>query len=75
MIAIVTTVVNCVLFLYIAYKVSKGELQIGDYALYTGALNSISSGVQTVISTTATIFEGTLFIENMIEKTEHYLED
>ncbi len=65
-ITMVTTVVSCLLFLYVAYKVTLGELQIGDYSLYTGALNSITSGVATIISSTATIFEGTLFIENMI---------
>ena len=64
--ALVTTTVNCLLFLYVAYKVTKGELQIGDYSMYTGALNSISSGVSAIITSTATIFEGTLFIENMI---------
>lgn len=62
----ITTFVNCLLFLYVAYRVSRGELQIGDYSLYTGALNSISSGVSAVIISTATVFEGTLFIENMI---------
>lgn len=64
--ALVTTTVNCGLFMYVAYKVYLGELQIGDYSLYTGALNSISSGVNTIITSTAIIFEGTLFIENMI---------
>lgn len=62
----VTTAVSCLLFLYVAYKVALGELQIGDYSMYTGALNSITSGVTTIITSTATIFEGTLFIENMI---------
>lgn len=66
-VSIITTVANCLLFLYIAYKVSKGELQIGDYTLYTGALNSISSGINSIISTTATVYEGTLFIQNMLD--------
>ena len=65
-ITMVTTVVSCLLFLYVAYKVTLGELQIGDYSLYTGALNSITSGVTTIVTSTATVFEGTLFIENMI---------
>lgn len=63
---IVNTSVNCALFLWIAYKVFNGELSVGDYSLYTGALNSIASGVASIISTTASIYEGTLFIENMI---------
>ena len=65
-ITVVNTIVNCLLFLYVALMVTRGELQIGDYSMYTGALNSISSGVTTIITSTATIFEGTLFIENMI---------
>ena len=65
-ITMVTTVVSCLLFLYVAYKVTLGELQIGDYSLYTGALNSISNSVTAVITSTATVYEGTLFIENMI---------
>ena len=46
--------------------VFEGVLQVGDYSLYTGALNSISGGVTSIITTTATIYEGTLFINNMI---------
>lgn len=65
-IAILTTVVNCMLYIYIARKVFIGELQVGDYSLYTGALSSIASGVATLVSTTASIYEGTLFIDNMI---------
>jgi ABC-type multidrug transport system, ATPase and permease components len=63
---LVTSTVNCVLFLFIAKGVSEGQFKIGDYSLYTGALNSIASGVASLISTTATIYEGTLFIDNMI---------
>ncbi len=63
---VVTTAVNCTLFLYIAARVCRGEMQVGDYSLYTGALNSISTGVASLIGTTATIYEGTLFIDNLI---------
>lgn len=62
----VNSAVDCYLFLYIARLVYEGVLQIGDYSLYTGALNSISSGVSSLISTTASIYEGTLFIDNVI---------
>ena len=65
--ALITTIANCMLYLYIALKVAKGQLQVGDYSLYTGALNSIAAGITTLITTTATIYEGTLFINNMIE--------
>ncbi len=58
--------VNCALFLYIAKKVFDGAIKVGDYTLYTGALNSIASGIAGLISTFAMIYEGTLFIDNMI---------
>lgn len=64
--AIISAVVNCGLFLFIAQGVASGTSQVGDYSLFTGALNSISSGVRTIVATTATIYEGTLFIDNLI---------
>lgn len=63
---ILSTVVHCGFFLYIAKGVFDGNMQLGDYSLYTGALTSIAGGVTSLISTTATIYEGTLFIENLI---------
>ena len=63
---LVTTGVNCLLYIYIALGVFRRKFQVGDYSLYTGALNSISNGVASLISTTATIYEGTLFINNLI---------
>ena len=64
--AILHAVVNCAFFLLIAYRVFTGELLIGDYSFYTGALTSIASGVASLISISATIYEGTLFIDNLI---------
>ncbi len=63
---LVTTTVNCGLFFFIAYTVAMGDGKIGDYSLYTGALTSIASCVATIVSTTSVIYEGTLFIENLI---------
>lgn len=63
---LVTTAVNCLLFVHIAKGVAAGTYEVGDYSLYTGALVSIASGIGTVISTTASIYEGTLFIDNLI---------
>ena len=63
---LLTTAVNCVLFVLIAQRVYSGEFEVGYYSLYTGALTSIASGISTLITTTATIYEGTLFINNMI---------
>ena len=62
----VTTLVNCLLFCYIAYGVVFGDGEIGDWSLYTGALTSIATAVSTLFTSTASIYEGTLFIDNMI---------
>ena len=63
---IITTAINCGLFLFIAKGVCEGRYEVGDYSFYTGALGSISGGIGTLISTTAQIYEGTLFIDNLI---------
>ena len=63
----ITTVVNSLLFIYIAYAVIYGDGKVGDYSLYSGALTSITTYVATLMSSTVTIYEGTLFIDNMIE--------
>ena len=65
-ISFVSTSVNCALFFFIAYTVTNGSGQIGDYSLYTGALTSIASCVASLVNTTSSIYEGTLFIDNMI---------
>lgn len=65
-ISLASAFVNCLLFLYVAKKVWQGALQVGDYSLYTGALNSIAVGVTSLIAATSTIYEGTLFIDNLI---------
>lgn len=62
LLTLLTAVMNAILFYMIATNVS----QIDDYSLYTGALNSISTGLATIITTIATIYEGSLFIDNMI---------
>ena len=63
---LLTTTVNCLLFLYIARGVANGQFEVGTYSLYTGALGSIAGGIGTIIGTTASIYEGTLFIDNLI---------
>ncbi len=64
--SVLTTAVNCALYILIASKVFSGELELGDYSFYTRALSQIASGVASLVSTTASIYEGTLFIDNMI---------
>ena len=66
-VGLITTVVNCFLFIFIAYTVIFGDGRVGDYSLYSGALTSITAYVATLLTSTVTIYEGTLFIDNMIE--------
>ena len=64
--AMLSSVVNCVFYAVIALSVFEGRYMIGDYSLYTGALSSIATSVANVIGISATIYEGTLFIDNLI---------
>lgn len=63
---IVRIATNCLLFWFVASMALKKQIQAGDYALYTGALNSIAVGVAAFVNSTAVIYEGTLFIDNLI---------
>ncbi len=64
--SLISAVINCAFFAIIAIKVFNGEIQIGDYSLYTGALTSIISTVASLITVSASVYEGTLFIDNLI---------
>lgn len=64
--SLVSAVVHCLVFLYVAWQVWLGNFKVGDYSLYTGALNSITTDVNAFIVHTSTIYEGTLFIDNLI---------
>ena len=67
-IAIAIAVVNSVLFLYVAYTgINTEGFEIGQYSYYAGALNSIISCVGAIVSATATVYQGTLFIDNLVE--------
>lgn len=63
---LLSSAVNCVFFAMIAIKVFDGQIQIGDYSLYTGALTSIATTVAGLINVSASVYEGTLFIDNLI---------
>ena len=65
-VSVIFSAASCALFAYVAYDVVYGDGMIGDYSLYTGALTSIASYVTVLVTSTATIYEGTLFIDNMI---------
>lgn len=66
LLGLIALVANCCLFFYVAYRVVVEGAPIGNYALYTGALTSIAGYVSSFISSAATIYEGTLFIDNMM---------
>ena len=63
---LISSVINCVFFAVIAILVFEGRIQIGDYQLYTNSLTSIATTVASLISISATVYEGTLFIDNLI---------
>lgn len=65
-IALATVLANALIFIYVAYSVSRGEMDLGNYSLYTGALTSIIAYVNTLVTATAAVYEGTLFIDNVI---------
>ncbi len=63
---VVHTAVNGSVLVLIAKGIFDGILSVGDFNLYSGALFSISGGVSDIVNTSAGIYEGTLFIDNMI---------
>ena len=65
-IGVVAGVSNLVFYVLIALKVFTGEIMIGDYTLYTGAIASVANCINALINTSGTIYEGTLFIDNLI---------
>ena len=65
-IAVLSGVVNLGLYLLVAAQVFAGHILLGDYTLYTGAILSVSSCVSRLITQSATIYEGTLFIDNLL---------
>ena len=65
-IAIVSTATHGIFFAMLAFMVFMGRILIGDYSLYVGAITSIGNSVSNLISTSASIYEGTLFIDNLM---------
>ncbi len=64
--SVLSACLNCLCYGYIALGVFRGKFLIGDYSLYTGSLSSISNEVDALISSSAGVYEGTLFIDNLI---------
>ena len=69
-VTVLSSIINCLFFAMIAYNVFTGQIKIGDYSLYTGALTSIASTVASLIMVSASVYEGTLFIDNLISFIE-----
>ena len=65
-VTVISSVANLLFFGLIAYQVFTGRIQIGDYSLYTGAITSIASTVASLITVSASVYEGTLFVDNLI---------
>ncbi|MBR2459746.1 MAG: ABC transporter ATP-binding protein [Clostridia bacterium] len=63
---IISCITNLTFYFLIARLVFIGEIMIGDYTLFTGAIASVHGCIATLISTSAHIYEGTLFIDNLI---------
>ncbi|MBQ6171561.1 MAG: ABC transporter ATP-binding protein [Clostridia bacterium] len=64
--SVLNTALSAFIFLRIARQVFDKILTVGDWSLYTNALFSISNSVSAIVHTAATIYEGTLYIDNMI---------
>ena len=58
--------VNFSCYVFIVGKVLTGAFLIGDFTLYTSALTTVANEINTLITNSATIYEGTLFIDNLI---------
>ncbi len=64
--SLLTVAAEAVLFFYIGYHVVSGGMEIGDYSLLAGALTSVGAYVTNILNVTATVYEGTLFIDNVM---------
>ena len=63
---LVSVATNCICYAYITFQVFEGGFLIGDFSLYTAAITTIANEITTLINTSATVYEGTLFIDNLI---------
>ncbi|MBQ9116408.1 MAG: ABC transporter ATP-binding protein [Clostridia bacterium] len=66
LLGIVSCLTNLTFYFLIARQVFIGGIMIGDYTLYTGAIATVSTCITSLINTSAHIYEGTLFIDNLI---------
>ncbi len=66
LIGVISGITNLVFYVLIARQVFTGQIMIGDYTLFTGAIASVANCINALINTSGTIYEGTLFIDNLI---------
>ena len=65
-ISVVSGITNLVFYILIALQVFTGDIMIGDYTLYTGAIAAVATCITALINSSGAIYEGTLFIDNLI---------
>ena len=65
-IGVISGITNLIFYVLIALQVFTGDIMIGDYTLYTGAIASVANCIHMLISASGNIYEGTLFIDNLI---------
>ncbi|MGN0989010.1 MAG: ABC transporter ATP-binding protein [Eubacteriales bacterium] len=65
-VAFVQSVATGGIFLVISKRVFDGFNTVGDYSLYSEALFAITNSVASLVNTGAGIYEGTLFIDNLM---------
>ena len=63
---LISVCTNCICYIYIASQVFSGNYLLGDFSLYTAAITTIAGEIATLINTSATVYESTLFIDNLI---------
>ena len=64
--SVIASGVSCLFYIIIGFGVFTGEYQIGDYTFYTEALTSISGSLSSLIAYSAVVYEGTLFVDNLM---------
>ena len=67
---VLSTLFNILFLLFIAYKVCFEGLLVGDFTFYSTALTSVLSGVAAIVANSSKVYEGTLFIDNMMNFME-----
>lgn len=65
-ITVISSLTNLLFYALIAVQVFTGSIMLGDYTLFTGAIASVANCIHGLIFSSGSIYEGTLFIDNLI---------